>query len=145
MGTPVCFESLASAVEGLMFEWRACFNTETGAIDTYDESGEFDSDRDEEEDFDGPEWIHVPFPDEDDDWRAMRDFAAEQQGSEAREELWYVLNGPRPFASFRAAVRRRGLEQAWFAYEAAAMRRELRAWLELNGIAFAEDATAPSA
>jgi len=143
MTHPVSLEALVREVMGLMYDWRVLLNTETGAVTTY-----FDDmviDRDDEEDFEGPEWIEVPYPEEDSDWRTMRDFAGAQESEETRDRLWVALNGRRAFGSFRAVVHGLGLQDAWYAYQEEAITRLLKAWLVVDEIPFTEGATAARA
>ena len=82
--------------------------------------------------------LHVPFPDEDTDWRTMNDFASVQESDQVRIGLADALNGLRPFGTFRAVVRPLGLQDAWHEFQRQALRRLLRSWLEDHEVPFTE-------
>jgi len=71
-----------------------------------------------------------------DEWRMMQDFAEAEPQCRCRNELSAAARGKGAFRSFRDAVRRLGLEQAWYDYREAAYLRVAREWLEENGIRY---------
>ncbi|HVO80314.1 MAG TPA: UPF0158 family protein, partial [Terriglobales bacterium] len=77
-----------------------------------------------------PDQVHI------DEWRMMQDFALEDEQCRCRAELDSAVHGAGAFRRFKDAVRRLGLEDAWFQYRAAAFEQVAREWLEENGIQY---------
>ncbi len=77
----------------------------------------------------------LPLPDKRDvhEWSIMEQFARDQSGR-AGEILLAAIHGKGAFRSFRAAVDRLGLKEAWFKYRADAIEQIARDWLEENNL-----------
>ena len=77
-----------------------------------------------------PDRVHI------DEWRMMQDFAEEEAQCHCRAELLSASHGPGAFRHFKDAVRRLGVEQAWYRHREAAYQRVAREWLEENNIPY---------
>jgi hypothetical protein len=77
-----------------------------------------------------PDQVHI------DEWRMMQDFALKQEQCKCRQELDSAVHGTGAFRSFKDAIRRLGIEEAWFRYRDSEYERVAKTWLEENGIAY---------
>jgi len=77
-----------------------------------------------------PDRVHI------DEWRMMQDFADADEHCPCRAELQSAVHGAGAFRRFKDAIRRLGLEEAWYRYREAAYQRVAREWLEENNIAY---------
>ncbi len=146
--------SLRDVVEALDLqsdELQSCLDPESGEIVTFNQeeariatSGEWSM---------APEWMqeHLPqvkraleddrmlaLPDRVhiDEWRMMEDFALDEEQCRCRAELTSVIHGDGAFRHFKNAIRRLGLEDAWYRYREAAFEQIARDWLEVNKIPY---------
>lgn len=146
--------SLRDVVEALDLqsdELCSCLDRETGEIITFSEEEASIAESDEWDR--APEWMREYLPKvkralEDDgmlelpdrahidEWRMMLDFAEEQEQCRCRPELVSAVHGSGAFRSFRDAIRRLGLEDAWSRYRGVAFERVAREWLEENNIPY---------
>jgi len=139
MGKPVSLEAIVSEVCGMMSPATIYLNPETGEVGfRFDDPDITGDEREATARFEEAPWCAVPFPEEDSDWRIMRHFTSAQESEEVREALWRVLNGPHPFRRFRSELRRRDLQDAWWAFHESELRDYVRSWLEVSKIPFTE-------
>ncbi len=68
------------------------------------------------------------------EWGIMRDFSSSMESDDIRDELSRAIHGAGAFRNFKDAVRRLGIESAWFAFRAAALRLIALDWCEENQI-----------
>ncbi|HYL76186.1 MAG TPA: UPF0158 family protein [Bryobacteraceae bacterium] len=70
------------------------------------------------------------------EWEIMRDFSQSVESASIRDDLLFAIHGAGAFRHFKHNVRRHGIEQAWFAFRAEALREIAREWCEENQIAW---------
>lgn len=70
------------------------------------------------------------------EWQIMKDFAESVESESIREDFLFAIHGAGTFGHFKHNVRRHGIEQAWFAFRAEALREIAREWCEENEIAW---------
>jgi hypothetical protein len=68
------------------------------------------------------------------EWAIMQDFARSVESDGIREDLLRVIHGAGAFRNFKDTVRRHGIEPAWFAFRAEALRQIARQWCDENHI-----------
>ena len=80
----------------------------------------------------------IPLPDryEIHDWEIMRHFSATQSNPAISGRLGDAIHGKRAFRSFRAELRKMGLENAWYSFRENALQQIAIRWLEENGIPY---------
>jgi hypothetical protein len=70
------------------------------------------------------------------EWEIMHDFSRSVASDGIREDLLRAIHGAGAFRNFKNAVRRLGVEPAWFAFRADALRQIALSWCEENQIAW---------
>jgi hypothetical protein len=70
------------------------------------------------------------------EWEIMQDFSRSVASDGIREDLLRAIHGAGAFRNFKNAVRRLGVESAWFAFRADALRQIALGWCEENQIAW---------
>ena len=70
------------------------------------------------------------------EWQIMSDFSNEVESEEIRAELLDAIHGAGAFRNFKAAVRRRGMEDEWYKFRAEALRQIAIDWCEEYDIAW---------
>jgi len=70
------------------------------------------------------------------EWGIMEDFSRSVESEDIRDELWRAIHGAGAFRNFKDSVRRLGIDSAWFAFRAEALRRIALDWCEENQIAW---------
>jgi len=68
------------------------------------------------------------------EWAIMQDFSRSVESDRIREDLLRALHGAGAFRNFKGALRRRGIEPAWFAFRAEALRQIALDWCEEHQI-----------
>jgi len=104
-----------------------------------------------------PEWMHddvrdarrieadegnfAVLPDrfEIDEYDMMRDFALSQEDADVSAQLMDAISGRGAFRRFKDAVRRLGIEKAWYEFRDAAYKRVAREWCDANKVPYTED------
>lgn len=64
----------------------------------------------------------------------MQEFSRSMESEEIGDELSRAIHGAGAFRNFKDIVRRHGVESAWFAFRANALRRIAIDWCEENQI-----------
>lgn len=147
----VSLKEVIDALDLQSDELTSYLDPETGEIITFNEeeagiarSGEWERQ---------PEWMRESLPKikralEDDrmielpdrahidEWRMMRDFAEAQDSRKATSELLDAIQGSGAFRSFKRAIERLDLEQAWYKYRETAFERVARNWLAEHKLAY---------
>lgn len=134
---------------------RSFFDQETGEVETVsaDLLGEAEEgDTDEMPDI--PEWqeaewetvkrivandkrfVRLPTKFDIHEWQIMSDFSNEIESEEIRAELLDAIHGAGAFRNFKAAVRRRGMEDEWYKFRADALLQIAIDWCEEHDIAW---------
>ncbi len=80
------------------------------------------------------DWLELPGKDEIDEWEMLDGFAASLSSEPLRSEIRGCIHGKGAFRNFKAAVRRHGVEQEWYAYRAQSLGEIARGWLAKNGL-----------
>jgi hypothetical protein len=70
------------------------------------------------------------------EWGIMQDFSSSVESDDIRDELSRAIHGAGAFRNFKDTVRRLGIESAWFAFRAEALRQIALDWCEENQIAW---------
>ena len=70
------------------------------------------------------------------EWQIMSDFSNEVESAEIRAELLDAIHGAGAFRNFKAAVRRRGIEDEWYKFRAEALRQIAIDWRQEYDIAW---------
>jgi hypothetical protein len=70
------------------------------------------------------------------EWGIMQDFSSSVESDDIRDELSRAIHGASAFGNFKDTVRRLGIESAWFAFRAEALRQIALDWCEENQIAW---------
>ena len=70
------------------------------------------------------------------EWGIMEDFSRSVGSESIRDDLLRAIHGAGAFRNFKDTVRRLGIESAWFAFRAEALRRIALDWCEENQIAW---------
>jgi Uncharacterised protein family (UPF0158) len=80
----------------------------------------------------------IPLPTKFDvhEWEIMQDFSRSVGSDGIREDLLRAIHGAGAFRNFKDTVRRLGIESAWFAFRADALRQVAIDWCEENQIAW---------
>jgi hypothetical protein len=86
---------------------------------------------------DSPDFVALPDRFEIHEWSIMERFAISQTSRSNRAALIDAIHGPGAFRMFKEAVRRLGIEEAWFAFRETAFEDIAKAWLESHGIPYA--------
>jgi hypothetical protein len=73
------------------------------------------------------------------EWQIMREFVDSLDAGPARHELLDAIHGRGAFRSFNAAIHRRHIEKAWYAFRTEALREIAIDWCEERQIAWRPD------
>jgi len=68
------------------------------------------------------------------EWAIMQDFSRSVESDRIREDLLHAIHGAGAFRNFKDTLRRHGIESAWFAFRAEALRQIALDWCEENHI-----------
>jgi hypothetical protein len=75
-------------------------------------------------------WVELPTKFDIHEWQIMEAFSESARPARIREELMDAIHGAGAFRSFKSALRRHRMEQAWFAFRADALKQIAREWCE---------------
>jgi hypothetical protein len=80
----------------------------------------------------------IPLPTKFDvhEWGIMLEFSRAAESESIRDDLLRAIHGAGAFRNFKDSVRRLGMESAWFAFRAEALKRIALQWCEENQIAW---------
>ena len=70
------------------------------------------------------------------EWGIMQEFSRSVESEEIGHQLSRAIHGAGAFRNFKDTVRRLGIEQAWFAFRADALRQIALDWCEENQVAW---------
>jgi hypothetical protein len=68
------------------------------------------------------------------EWEIMQDFSHSVEPDRIREDLLHAIHGAGAFWNFKDTLRRHGIESAWFAFRAEALKQIAVNWCEANHI-----------
>lgn len=155
MAATALLTKIVDALEMQFDDALSFFDRETGGVETVsaDLLGEAEeSDTDEMPDI--PEWqeeewgtvkrivanengfVRLPTKFDIHEWQIMSDFSNAVKSEEIRAELLDAIHGAGAFRNFKAAVRRRGMEDERYKFRADALRQIAIDWCEENDIAW---------
>ncbi|MCU1232615.1 MAG: hypothetical protein JWP63_582 [Candidatus Solibacter sp.] len=152
MNHSVRLEEIVDALEMLIDEASSFVNLDTGEVETV--SKELLSAAEEGEDdgeLDLPEWQEAEWelakrivasdrfeelPSKFDvhEWEIMREFSEEVEPAEVRADLLNAIHGREAFRSFKDALRRNKIEEAWYSFRTEALREIAIEWCEEHQI-----------
>lgn len=129
------------------------FDTETGSVVSVSNELLRAAEDEEEEDIDMPSWqdgewetaqgivstdryLALPTSFDVHEWQIMKDFAESVKSTRVRSELTRALHGAGAYRHFKTSVRRHGVENEWYAWRDAALRRIAADWCTENGVAW---------
>ena len=152
MPAPVRLSDIVDALEMQSDELSSFLDLDTGQVETVSHDLVRDAEEcgDSEEpnlpDWQDEEWeiarrivssdrfLKLPTKFEVHEWEIMREFADSLESGKIREDLLHALHGSGAFRHFKDAIRRQGVESAWFALRAEALRQIAVDWCEENGV-----------
>ena len=152
MPAPVRLSDIVDALEMQSDELSSFLDLDTGRVETISDDLVRDAEEcgDSEEpnlpDWQDEEWEtakRIVFSDrfrklptkfEVHEWEIMREFADSLESGKIREDLLHALHGSGAFRHFKDAIRRQGVESAWFAFRTEALRQIAVDWCEENGL-----------
>ena len=70
------------------------------------------------------------------EWEIMQDFSLSVKSGAIREDLLSAIHGAGAFRHFKDTIQRHGIEPAWFAFRAEALKQIAIDWCEENRIAW---------
>lgn len=137
----------------IQFDETPCFfDRETGKVETISvnllrEAEESDEDEDDHESQD-EEWAlakqiafstpesfpRLPTKFDVHEWAIMEEFSRSLESENIREDLLHAIHGGGAFRNFKYNVRRHGIEKAWYAFRAEALRQIAIDWCEEHHI-----------
>jgi hypothetical protein len=153
MTVVVSLKDVVDAIDLPSNEWTSYLNPKTGEIVTVTEEDRDvvgDEDLDEQ---DLPEWqresvtkarealesgdfLALPDKFEIHEWAMMERFSSDQASAARREELSDAIHGRGAFRSFRSAIRRLAIEDAWFRFRQLAFEEIAKDWLQAHDVSF---------
>jgi hypothetical protein len=150
MSPTVCLNDIVEALEIQFDESSSFLDRDTGQVQTvshdilrHAEAGDAEPDL--------PEWQEheweiakqvvstnrfqeLPTKFEVHEWAIIQEFSRSVESDRIREDLLRVIHGAGAFRNFKDTVRRHGIEPAWFAFRAEALRQIALDWCEENHI-----------
>lgn len=88
-------------------------------------------------------WLSLPTRFDVHEWAIMDEFARAAEDPAVSDELLTAIHGRGAFRAFKDAVHRRGIQEDWYRYRAAAIADIAGAWLDEHDIAYARDIDTP--
>ena len=151
MPATVQLNDIIEALEIQIDEHSSYLDLDSGQVETVSQEllREAEEDRDEEPDL--PDWQDdeweiakrivstdrfIPLPTKFDvhEWSIMEEFSLSMESDAIRNDLSRAIHGAGAFRHFKDTVRRLGIEPAWFAFRADALRQIAVDWCEANQI-----------
>lgn len=156
MPLPVLLQDVILQLEAADDNSRAYINSKTGEIAFFtDEVLRAAEDDPPDADWGQEEWkdckrvledkdfIELPSKCDIHEYDIMRRFCRSRDDDEEREELLDAIAGRGAFRMFKSTIHRKGIEQDWYRYRDAALKRIATDFLEANGIPYTVDAAKP--
>jgi len=149
MAAPVSIKEVVDALDGAMDEMSSYVNRETGQVITVSHEDLHLAEEDPVPDMpdwqrdavaearsvlESDDWLELPNKVDIHEWQIMDNFGRSLASDSDRATVADALHGSGAFRRFETAIRRMGLEAAWFEYKAAALETMARDWLERNGL-----------
>jgi hypothetical protein len=92
---------------------------------------------------DDADFITLPSQYDIHEYAIMKRFCLAREDAEERDLLLDAIAGRGAFRMFKSIIHRKGIEQDWYRYRDAALKRIAADFLEAQGIPYADDATKP--
>jgi Uncharacterised protein family (UPF0158) len=144
MATKVSLKEVVDALEMASDETHSYVNRATGQVITVTQQeldlAEEDSDRElvdwEQEAaaqvksiLESDDWLELPGTFDIHEWQIMEDFGRSLSSPSQRAAVGDAIHGAGAFRTFKAAIRRLGIEETWFAFKERALETIARDWL----------------
>jgi hypothetical protein len=81
-------------------------------------------------------FLKLPTKFEVNDWSIMQEFSSSVESDRIREDLERAIHGSDAFRYFKDTIRRHGIEQDWFAFRQAALRKIAVDWCGAKQVAW---------
>src|SRR5437899_648382 len=151
MPATVRLKDIVDALE-MQFEESAAFlDLDTGQVETFSHALLCEAEDSCDEEPDLPTWQkheweiakrivstdrfqELPTKFEVHEWAIMQNFSRSVESDRIREDLLHAIHGAGAFRNFKDTLRRHGIESAWFAFRAEALRQIALDWCEENHI-----------
>jgi hypothetical protein len=151
MPAGVRLNDIIDALEMQIEESSSFLDCDTGRVETVSDALLQRADAGDDEESDLPEWQkeewelakqivstnrfqQLPTKFDVHEWAIMQDFARSVESDVIREDLLRAIHGSGAFRNFKETIRRHGIEPAWFAFRAGALRQIALDWCEENQI-----------
>jgi hypothetical protein len=156
MGTTVSMADIVDALEMAADEMSSYVNAATGQVITvsHEDLGLAEEEPDPDlpdwqqeavaearQVLDSEEWLELPSKFDIDEWEMMDRFATSLSRESACGELRSAIRGNGAFRNFKSAIRRLGVEEAWFAYKKETFEGLAREWLAQHNLSVDEGRT----
>lgn len=156
MPLPVQLKAVVDQMEFGTDDWRSYINRKTGELTSF--SPEALSAAEEEEASDtASDWeqgmiqdcrrvlgdrdfVQLPTKYDIHEYDIMKRFCRSREDDAERDLLLDAIAGRGAFRMFKSTIHRKGIEQEWYRYRDAALRRIAAEFLEEQGIAYVDDA-----
>jgi hypothetical protein len=154
MPATVRLSDIVDALEAQFDESRSFLDLDSGEVETVSldllseaEDGEEDLDLPECQE---PEWelakriassnrfVRLPTKYDVHEWQIMDDFSRSVQSAKVRDELLDAIHGAGAFRNFKSTLRRRRMEQDWFAFREDALQQIARDWCQEQHVTWEE-------
>jgi hypothetical protein len=84
------------------------------------------------------DWLELPSTFDVHEWELMKSFGQSLSSPAHREAIMDSIHGSGAFRMFKSAIRRHGLEDAWFSFRRRVLEEMAKSWLEEHGLAVEE-------
>jgi hypothetical protein len=151
MPAAVCLNDIIEALEMQIDESSSFLDCDTGQVETISDALLQRAEAGGDEESDLPEWQkeewelakrivstdrfqQLPTKFDVHEWAIIQDFSRSVESEQVREDLLRAIHGAGAFRNFKDTIRRHGIEPAWFAFRAGALRQIALDWCEENQI-----------
>ena len=151
MPATVRLNDIVDALEMQFDEYSSFLDLDSGRVDTVShdllrKAEEYDDDEPDLPAWQKPEWEiarrivfsgrfrELPTRFEVHEWEIMREFSDTVESARIREDLLHAIHGAGAFRNFKYILRRNGIESAWFAFRAEALKQIALDWCEEQDI-----------
>jgi hypothetical protein len=151
MAGVVSLRAVVNEIESLIQNTRGFLNRRTGELCSFtdehisraeegndDELAEWEAEVIEKlrEVLGASEWIELPAPDRDEEYRTIERFCWNQREGQLRDELLSAIQGRGAFRRFFDLVKRNRMLEAWDNFHRKTIEEEVDGWLQANDIPY---------
>jgi len=153
MPVTVRLDDIVEALELLVDESPSYLDLDTGKLVSVSEDLLSEAEEPGDEEPDLPDWqkheweiakrivstdrfLELPTTFDLHEWGIMQEFSRSVEPDAVREDLLRAIHGAGAFRNFKEAVRRQGIESAWYAFRTQALRQIALDWCEENQVAW---------